>query len=197
MPPIPPAHAKRYGSSMPIPDLLRSTVVRRLRSLDRVARDVVMRASAVGPRFDLRIVVATTTRSVADVRAALERACLLELVTAAGSDRYAFRHALLRDIIYSELLHGRVRPLHRRIARALERMRCSGEVPVEEIAYHSWAGGDWARGLRYNELAGDNAAGAHAREDAQRYYSRARSLTEIDSPAYCRLTQKLEAFGSG
>lgn len=196
MPPIPPARGMRYGCTVPIPDMLRSTVLRRLRSLDRRARDVVMRASAVGREFDVHVVVATATHSEAEVRAALERACLLELVTAAGSDRYEFRHALLRDIIYSELLDGRVRPLHRRIARALEEMQRLRDVPLEEIAYHSWVGGDGRRALRYNELAGDNAAGVHAREDAQRYYARARSLTEIDSAAYFRLTQKLEAVGA-
>lgn len=194
-PPIPPASVVRYGFTVPIPDMLRTTVLRRLRSLDRRARDVVMRASAVGREFDLQVVVATATHSEGEVRAALERACLVELVMASGYDRYAFRHALLRDIIYSELLDGRVRPLHRRIARALERMRRSRDIPLEELAYHSWVGGDGRRALRYNELAGDNAAGVHAREDAQRYYARARSLTEIDSAAYFRLTQKLEAIG--
>jgi predicted ATPase len=195
-PPIPPAVVLRYGLAVPISDVLRNTILRRLRSLDRIARDVVMRASVVGHEFDPHIVAATSTRSEADVRAALEQACSLQLVIASSGDRFAFRHALVRDIIYSELLDARIRPLHRRIARALERMRCSRDVPLEEIAYHSWAGGDGRRALCYNERAGDHAIIVHAREDAQRYYSRARSMTEIGSAAYLRLTQKLQAIGA-
>jgi predicted ATPase len=178
-----------------IPEALRSTVRRRLQSLDRYARAVIMRASVVGRDFDLHVVAATATRPPADVRSALERACSLQLLFESGCDRYSFRHALTRDIIYAELLETRVRPLHRRIARVLERAHDSQEIPLEELAYHSWAGGDARRALRYNELAGDNAAAVHAREDARQYYSRARSLTEIDSAAYYRLTQKLRAIG--
>jgi predicted ATPase len=182
-----------YRRSVSIPDALRSTVLRRLRSLDRSTRDVVMRASVVGREFDLHVVVAAASRSEAEVREAMDLACGLQLVMASGSDRYTFRHALTRDIIYSELLDGRIRPLHRRIARALEVMRRSQDVPLEAIAYHAWAGGDERRALRYNELAGDSAAAVYAREDARQYYARARSLTELGSSAYKRLSEKLRA----
>jgi predicted ATPase len=177
-----------------IPDALRSTVLQRLRSLDRHSREVIMRASVVGREFDLHVLVAMASRSEAEVRTVMDRAYALGLVTAAGRDRYKFRHALTRDIIFSELLDGRVRPLHRRIARALERMRRSQNVPLETIAYHAWAGGDERRALRYNELAGDNAAAVYAREDARRYYSRAISLAEFDSFAYHRLSRKLRSI---
>jgi predicted ATPase len=184
----------RYRSRVPIPDALRNTVLQRLRSLDRNTREVGMRASVVGREFDLRVVAATVSHSEVDVRAAMKGACGLQLVMEVGSDRYAFRHALTRDIIYSEFIDRRIRPLHRRIARALERLRRSQDVPLEAIAYHAWAGRDERRALHYNELAGDHAAAVYAREDARQYYSRARSLTELDSSAYYRLSQKLHAI---
>jgi predicted ATPase len=178
---------------MPVPDALRGSVLKRLQSLDHHARAVLMRAAVVGRNFDLDVVVATATRREADVRRALERACRLQLVVEIGADRFSFRHALTQKIIYAELLDARVRPLHRRIARALERALPFKEVPLEKLAYHSWAAGDVRRALRYNELAGDRAAAVHADEDARRYYARARSLTQIDSGAYRRVTQKLRA----
>ncbi|HLY02910.1 MAG TPA: hypothetical protein VKR56_10525 [Candidatus Cybelea sp.] len=180
---------------MSIPDVVRSTVLRRLARLDRSARAVVMRASVVGRDFDLQVLAAATARSETRVRAALEQACNLQLIRIAAEDRYSFRHALTRDIIYAEFLGARARPLHRRIARVLERRRQFTQVPLEELAYHAWAGADARRALHYNELAGDNAAAIHAGTDARRYYERARSLTAVESAAYARLTQKLDRAG--
>ncbi|MEO7039547.1 MAG: hypothetical protein ABI186_05905 [Candidatus Elarobacter sp.] len=165
--------------------------------MNTIERAVVMRASVIGARFDLGVLVATVTCAEARVRAALERACSLQLIVAdePGCGRYSFRHALTRDIIYAELLSGRVRPLHRRIARALERTVAPGDASLEDLAYHFWAGGDARRALRYNELAGDHAAAVHARDDARTYYARAQSLIEIESHAYARLAKKLRAIG--
>ncbi len=155
-----------------------------------------MRASVIGREFDLEVLAATSKRTEEHVRPALREACKLQLMVVMGDRRYAFRHALTRDIIYSEFLETRTRPLHRRIARVLEQLRnAASDVSFEELAYHSWAGGDVRRALRYNEIAGDNAAAVHASTDALRYYARARSLIEVDSVAYRRLTEKLDTLG--
>ncbi len=154
-----------------------------------------MRASVIGRAFDLEVLAATSTRSEERVRAALREACKLQLLIEEGDGRYSFRHALTRDIIYSEFLETRTRPFHRRIARVLEHLQDAKDVALAELAYHAWAGGDARRGLRYNEIAGDQAAAVHASADAQRYYARARSLIETDSIAYRRLTEKLDAVG--
>jgi predicted ATPase len=164
--------------------------------MDRVARAVLMRAAVIGRRFSVSVLTATASCSESKVRAALERACGLQLTEAESPTReaYIFRHALTREIIYAELLTSRIRPCHSSIARALERARATGDVPLEDLAYHSWAAGDAARALRYNEVAGDNAAAVHAQNDARTYYIRARSLLDVDSVAYDRLTTKLRAM---
>ena len=192
-PPFPGRCALRYRIGVSISDALRATVLRRFRRLDRVERSIVMRASVIGRDFDLHVAVAVAACSEARARAALENACSLELVIASGRDRYSFRHALTHDIIYDELLKTRIRPLHRRITRVLEGTLSSGQPVLEELAYHSWVAGDARRALRYNELVGDHAAAVHAGDDARRYYSRARSMTEIGSLGYSRLTEKLHA----
>lgn len=184
----------RYGSDVSIPDALRATVLRRLRRLERIERAILMRASVVGRHFDLLTVVATADHSEATVRTALASASSLQLVVAWHRDRYSFRHALTHEIIYAEFLNGRIRPLHARIARRLERTLRRGEPVLDELAYHAWAAGDAKRALRYNELAGDGAVAVHARDDARQYYIRARSLIEIGSRGYSRLTEKLNTI---
>jgi len=163
----------------------------------RGERAVIMRAAAIGPCFDLHLLAATVPGSEAGVRAALERACDLQLIVAEDAElgRYRFRHAITRDIVYSELQKVCTGKLHRRIARALERRGVAAALRLEDVAYHFWAGGDASRALFYNELAGDKAAAVHAREDARRYYERAQSLLAPGTRAYARLAAKMGILG--
>jgi len=174
-----------------MPEALKASVLRRLRRMDRVGRGVILRASVIGQRFDLRAILAISTFYESQVRAALAHACRLQLVESANGTRFGFRHALTRDVVYAELQAERIRPLHRRLARFLESMHESGESVLEELAHHAWAGADERRALHYNELAGDRAFAVHARCEARAFYARARGSTEIDSLDYVRLTQKL------
>jgi predicted ATPase len=192
-PPICRSHATPYGKAVAIPDAVRANVIRRVRSMGRSERAVVMWASVIGFRFDLATLVDALGWDETRVRAALENARLLALVapgTPEGTD-FWFRHALVRDIVYTEFVSTRVRALHRRIARALQRTATSGAAPLAELAYHYWAGGDARRALRYNELAGDNAAALHASADARMLYTRALSLADPDSASYARLEKKI------
>ena len=195
-PPIARLAVLRYRHAVQIPDALRSSVLQRMRRMDRAARAVLMRAAVIGRRFSVSLLTETVSCSESKVRAALQAACALQLVGAENppSDFYMFRHALTRDIIYAELLSVRVRSFHLKIARALERAHTTGDAQLEDLAYHFWAAGDVARAVGYNELAGDNALAVQAQGDARTYYIRARSLLEIDATAYDRLTAKLRAM---
>ena len=180
---------------MLVPDSVRVTILARLRLMNRMERRVVGCASAIGCGFGLDVLSATATCTVEQARAALERAQTLELVVAEPhGDNYSFRHALIRDAIYGELITSRTRLLHRRIARALERVAPERDVQLPDLAYHSWAAGDVRRGMRYNELAGDRAAALHAVDDADMYFTRARGLVAVGSRAHARLSKKLRAL---
>ena len=183
---------------MTIPHGVRETVLRRVRRLSRGARDVVLGAAVIGSRFDLRVLTATLDADEPSIRAALNEACRLQITVADdASDRWSFRHALTRDIVYAELAAARVRPLHRRIVRVLERDAPDGERPLHDLAYHAWAARDVRRGIRYNEMAGDRAVAMHAHEDARLLYARARALSAVGSRGFVRLNAKLSGLGAG
>jgi predicted ATPase len=179
-----------------IPDAVRSTVLARIQRLDAEARAVLMRASVIGRRFDLAILVATASSPEARVRSALDSAMRMQLIVRDGGagERFSFRHALTRDIVYAELQALGVRPLHRRIVRALERAAACDDVPLEDLAYHAWAAVDARRALRYNERAGDAAAELHALADARTHYARARSVVDVGSAPFLRLSEKLRTL---
>lgn len=179
-----------HRATAPIPDEVRAAVLERVRQLDRRARAILMCASVIGRCFDVSVLTATCARSRDDIRAALECACTLQLLEEdrGCGERFVFRHALTRDVLYAELLAVRTRPLHRRIARALE---TTPGAPFEDVAYHWWAAGDRRRGFWANERAGDLAAEVHANGVALVHYSRALGLAELDSPSYNRLNEKI------
>lgn len=162
--------------------------------MNHADRAIVMQAAAIGACVDVGILSAVAGSPAASVRAVLERAQDLQLVVSLGDDRYSFRHALTRDIIYAETLNGGARALHRRIVCVLERMRSLHHVALADLAHHAWKAGDARRVVRYNELAGDHAAAVHATDDARQYYARARSCTEEDSAEYLRVSEKLRVL---
>ena len=179
---------------MAIPDRVRATVLERIGRMSFFDRTILMHASVIGPRFDLYVLAESTRTDELRIRIALERARTLDLVVvdAIESRRYAFRHALTRDIVYAELLALRIRPIHRRIARALERGPHAAH-PLEQLAFHWSAAGDARRSLKYNELAGDSASALYAFEDARAFYARALRCVESSSRAARRLHEKVRA----
>jgi adenylate cyclase len=179
---------------MTIPSAVRATVLGRLRQMTARERDVLNCAAVIGPRFDLPVLAAAVTHSQDEVRANIQAACRLDLVVAeATHERYAFRHALTREIIYAEALAARMRPMHRRIVRALEGIDSPSEASLPQLAYHALAARDPRRALRYYERLGDAAAVLDAPQDAATCFARARSLLHVESPDYVRLTEKLRA----
>lgn len=178
---------------MPVPEAFATALLQRVRRLNRTERRVLLRASVIGHRFHVAVLSAAAALQEDRMREALANVCALQFVVRepAGGDWYAFRHALIRDVVYEEFVAMRLRPMHRRIACALERCRPTTGSEVDDLAYHSWLARDAVRGPRYNEMAGDVAAAAFAKADARVYYARAREFARENSKPYHRLTSKL------
>jgi predicted ATPase len=179
-----------------MPETVIAALLQRIRRLQRNERIVLVHASAIGQRFNLALLAAATMWPADRILVALDHACTLQLIAPESADGnwYSFRHALVRRAAYQEFGATRVRPIHARIARAIERGAGSDDSSLGDLAYHSWAAADAARCVRYNELAGDRAVAAFAVEDAKAYYTRARAFLSRNSKGYRRLTSKLRAL---
>lgn len=178
---------------MPVSEALATALLQRLRRLNRAERGVLLNAAVIGRRFRFGVLSAATALKEKPVRDALDKLCALQFVVreTLGGDWYAFRHALIRDVVYEEFVATRLRPIHRRIARALERCTHAEDIALDDLAYHSWLARDAVRGRRYNEMAGDLAVSAFADAEARVYYARAREFAIQNSEPYRRLTSKL------
>ncbi|MGA8535669.1 MAG: AAA family ATPase [Candidatus Tumulicola sp.] len=169
-------------SERELPQTVRATLLERLRPFDEAERRVMTQAAVIGRTFGLELLAATLETEPSSLLPALRRARDFQLVEEVKPDVFRFRHGLTRDAIYHEFLGAELQPRHRTIALALEEAPAE-QRSIEALAYHWWAAKDAAQAIRYNQLAGDAAAGIHAREDAIAFYERA---LEFDMDAGAR-----------
>jgi adenylate cyclase len=161
-----------------VPSTLHGLLLARLDRLDAAERRVIQEAAVIGPRFALSLLKAVSTEP-ATVDAALDALSGADLVTPGPDHR--FRHGLLQEIVYQNILVARRTELHTRVATALETEGAAGPESLErlETLGHHWAlGADKARGARYLMAAGDWARGMYANADAIQHYQRALDALE-------------------
>lgn len=154
----------------PLPGSLRDVLATRLAALDEVTQGIVRLASVAGRMVSHELLerIAGTTSPVliAALREAVEQRVLVHVVDPWPG--YAFRHALVREAAYDQLLVTERIAIHRAVAGALERdetLSPAGELArTGEIAYHAMAARDLSRALSASLVAISVAeqASAHA-----------------------------------
>ena len=91
-----------------------------------------------------------------------------------GGDGYAFRHALLAEAVYDDLLPGERVRLHAAYAKALQQGGVGGTAA--ELARHARAANDLATAARASVAAGDEAMAVAGPDEAARHYELALEL---------------------
>ena len=167
------------------PEAIRELVARRV---SRLPEDVIylLQAAAVsGQECEAGIVAEAAALSPDQQLDAFDRAeesRLLRRVGGLARDRYAFSHALVRDAIYGELLHGRRVRYHHKIAVATERVHGDSlDTYVNELAHHFYMGAalaDSDKAIRYCTAAGERALRLLAFEEAVGHLIRALEVAE-------------------
>ena len=116
------AAADRAGTS--IPDTLRDALFVRFDELDPAAQEALRIAAVGGNRVDAALLteVAADNDRLPDLHRALRTAVDAGLLLVDGG-AFAFRHALLREAVYDDLLPTQREQLHGRFAAALEQPR--------------------------------------------------------------------------
>lgn len=140
----------------------------------------VSRAIAVGRRLDEDALAEVTPLERAAVQAALREAMAAQVLVALEDGSFAFRHALLREVLYDDLLPGERVELHGALARYLEGCDPVGEDPAVEraalVAAHYASAGDQPAALRASVRAALAARAAHAYGEAADLAERALEL---------------------
>jgi class 3 adenylate cyclase len=113
-----PLYARELANSGGSPVSITDAVLARASSLTTAARAVVDQVSVADGGMAHELLAETVKVPEAELLAAVRAGIESGLMTSAG-DGYSFRHALIRQAIYTRTLPGERRLLHRRLAEAL------------------------------------------------------------------------------
>ena len=157
-----------------LPPSLAAALALRIERLPPDAQEVARVLSASGrlEHFMLEAVAELEPRALRD---ALREAVAGHVVVASG-DRYALRHALLREALYDDLLPGERTDLHRRLATAREAGPPPSAQGAAAIAHHYLAAGDQPAALGAAVRAGRAAMDVQAYREAAALFERALEL---------------------
>src|SRR6266511_4130117 len=198
------------GGTLPVPETVHGIVATRLDALPAAEKAVLQDAAVLGPAGWVGALAEIGGRDPADLHARLLRLEARELLqldlraAAAGHAGYAFRHVVVRDVAYNQILRAERMDKHLAAAVWLERVGAdrAGER-ADLLAYHyrsalelSHAVGDQIAGLE--ELAraalrdaGDRAAELGLYAGAARSYADALQLCPSDDPERAELLLRL------
>jgi DNA-binding CsgD family transcriptional regulator len=179
-----------------LPESLRDALLLRVESLSGETQSVLRIAAVAGRTIDHSLLEAVTSLGEDELNGALREAIAgYVLVHDPSSTGYSFRHALLREAVYGDLLPGERRILHVALAEALVGHPEYGSSPAAsaaEIAYHWHEAHDLPRALRASIEAGLAAERIRALAEASLHFQRALEIWEVaadtgDEPPLSRI----------
>jgi predicted ATPase/DNA-binding winged helix-turn-helix (wHTH) protein len=140
-----------------VPDDLRHMIEAQLERLSEQEQSALELASIAGASFSASVISSASDIDSSGVESVYEElsrrrhivkwAYTHSLPDGSLTERYAFVHALYRQVLYDRQTPGRRAKLHRRIGERLAAMYARGmEDVVPELAYHFEQGADWPRG---------------------------------------------------
>jgi len=163
-----------------LPSGLAALLLGRVERLSGPAQQVLRAAAVAGRQAEDDIVQAAAGLAAAEYEDALRECVAQQLLVTDREGRYAFRHALLREAVYADLLPGERTRLHARFAELLADEARLAAVPgsAAELAYHCLASHDITGAFAASVRAGQEADRLAAPAEAHRHYDVALSLWE-------------------
>ena len=170
------------GGAQAIPPTPQQSLMARLDRLGP-AREVAQIGSVIGRGFSYKLLKAVAGMDNAPLEAALERLSDADIVLVDGvlpESDYRFKHALIQDAAYENLLKSRRQLLHRRIAETLrDRFAHKAAAEPELLAHHFTQAGLTDAAIEWWGKAGDHRKTDHSfLSEAQRRMSEWNALLD-------------------
>ncbi|WP_229686241.1 helix-turn-helix transcriptional regulator [Longimycelium tulufanense] len=176
-----------------LPATLSDVLLNRIERLPSLAQRVVRLASVAGRRVKHAKLRAVCELEDAALEEALREAVTHHVLVAGdGAEFYRFRHALLQEAVYADLLPGERVRIHAAYARLLANEQ-GVRGAAAELAYHSIESHDLPTALTASVRAAGDAASARAPAEALRHLEQALDLwSAVADPAACAGVQEVE-----
>ena len=174
-----------------LPSTLADVLLARVQGLSEPAQQVLGVAAVAGRRVSHRLLAEVAGWPEADLERGLREGLGAGVLVAdSTSGTYAFRHALLQEVVYADLLPSEQVRLHAGYARLLA---AEPEGVAAELAHHCLASHDLVGALRASIGAAQDAEAVLAPSEALRHLSSALRLWErVPDPAAVTGSDRVE-----
>ncbi len=171
------AHA---GTGDALPAELADLLLIRLDRLSQAALELVRLAAVAGGRISHEMLATVSGRPDLELDEALRESVDAYVLEAVGGSGYGFRHALLSEALYDDLLPGERVRLHALFARVLGERAGTGSAA--ELAHHARRSHDLPAAFAASIQAGDEAMDLAAPQEAMQHYEVALELLPAAQP---------------
>ena len=164
-----------------LPAALADVLLSRLEQLTATAQHVVRVASGAGRRVGNDLLEQATGLGDAELEPALREAVTHQVLVPEDGQRYAFRHALLAEAVYGDLLPGERVRLHSTYARLIDEA-ADTRTPLgsaAELAHHRMQSHDVPGALTASMRAAEEAEQLHAPAEAWQHLEQALQLWDV------------------
>jgi DNA-binding CsgD family transcriptional regulator/tetratricopeptide (TPR) repeat protein len=158
---------------------LRETLLARIGSLSPASRHLLRVVAVAGQSARHDVLAMVTRMDPAEMSAALREAIDRYLLLAGDDEVMQFRHGLVREAVFDELLPGERLALHAAVAAAVETMHAGSDIDAavaSELAHHWYEARDAQKALPAQLRAGVAAERMFAFGNAFAHYHLALSL---------------------
>jgi DNA-binding CsgD family transcriptional regulator/tetratricopeptide (TPR) repeat protein len=169
------------GDGTQLPESLRDALLLRVEALPPESIDLLERLAVLGRPADDQLLGELSGIAEPDLSASLRPALSAHIVARRAQDNtFDFRHALVREALWGELLPAQRSSLHGSVAETL--LRTGAGTPAE-LAYHWYGAGQLDAALAASVEAGLDAEQVYASAEARQHFERAVKLWEDVQPA--------------
>ena len=167
------------GQRNVLPAGLAALLLNRVEQLSDATQRVLRAAAVAGRKADDELVQSASGLEPAEYEGAVREAVTHQLLVPDGTEGYVFRHALLREAVYADLLPGERTRLHATMCSLLaDEQRLTIAGTAAELAQHCLASHDIPGAFAASVRAGKDAEQLGAPAEAHRHYDQALALWE-------------------
>ncbi len=164
------SYLKKRVHRAALPSTIQDVIMARVDRLPGGVKEVLQAGSVIEREFSYQLIETVTGLPEQQLRNHLSALKDSELLYERGIHPecvYVFRHALIREVVYSSLLPGRTRQLHAQVGNAIEETYgATIDQHCVALATHFIEGEDFEKGAKYSKIAGRKAARTGALKDA-------------------------------